>query len=402
MGLFDKFFGPDSEAKFAEALTGAIRRSGDDRRFDYDADQRRLVCREGDNVEVINLANLYSTYCGLSKNERPAWLKNVCLAVLNRAETPTDFEEAKPDLMPAVRSRSMLEFSQLIAEAEGNDLLDIPSIQMSDYLVVCLVYDLPQSMRFVTQKDLSDWSIPVYQAMEVARQNLNQQPPASYGKIGEGCYVLQTNDAYDASRMLSLDVIPGLKVEGKPIALPVNRDCLLITGADDVEGLEAMGGTAEAFTEEMRPICTIPHILDRGEWQPWSVPSDHPAAKRFQFLRLQHFGSEYAEQKPLLETIVEMKGLDVFVASFSGLQNESTGNVRSYCMWSSNVCTWLPRADLIAFFDADTEQKTLVPWDQAVSEFGEMMTPLDYWPPRWSVEQFPEMQRLQGLGVDDQ
>jgi hypothetical protein len=41
-----------------------------------------------------------------------------------------------------------------------------------------------------------------------------------------------------------------------------------------------------------------------------------------------------------------------------------------------------------------------VPWDRVVSEMGDSMEPLDYYPPRWSVEQFPTKEQLQKMGAE--
>jgi hypothetical protein len=62
----------------------------------------------------------------------------------------------------------------------------------------------------------------------------------------------------------------------------------------------------------------------------------------------------------------------------------------------------LPKSDLVAFFDKEADVKGLVPWDRVVAEMGDSMEPLDYYPPRWSVEQFPTKEQLQKMATERQ
>ena len=172
-----------------------------------------------------------------------------------------------------------------------------PGCERSQHLVTCLVYDLPNTMRFVNQENLAKWDVTLYEAMEVARQNLDEQNPASYAMIDDRLFIFQAGDAYDATRMLSLDMIRSLKLNGKPVALPITRDCLMITGSDDAKGHAMMVALAEKQLEDARPLCFIPHVLDADEWTPWSPGQDHPQHEKFRLLEVRHFGNEYAEQK---------------------------------------------------------------------------------------------------------
>jgi uncharacterized protein YtpQ (UPF0354 family) len=334
MNFLDSFFGPPSEAAFAKILIEALHRAGDDHLYAYDeAGHRLMVSKGGADVGVLNLPNLYSTFCRLAKQDRPDWLKKTCIGLLNRVEIPADFEDAKPDLRPTIRSRSFLDSIRLGAEADGTQYVEFPSIRVSEHLMACLVYDLPQAIRFVNQEKLDTWGISLFKAMEVARQNLNELP-SKCASVGDKLYILENGDACDATRMLRLDMVRRLKVEGSPIALPMTRDCLMIAGSDDLEGLRMMSELAEQ-RQGPRPLCSIAHTLVGDEWEPWLPPADHPHHEKFRLLEMKHYGGEYAEQKNALEKWTAHKGLDVFVASFSGMRQGDKD--LSYCLWS---CTF--------------------------------------------------------------
>ncbi len=397
MKFLDHFFGPPSEAAFAKILIEALHRAGNDQQYDYDEAGRRLmVSKGGADVGVLNLSNLHSIFCRLAKQDRSDWLKKTCIGLLNRVEIPADFEDAKPDLRPTIRSRSFLDSVRLGAEADGTTYVEFPSIRVSEHLMACLVYDLPQAIRFVNLENLDTWGVSLYEAMEVARQNLNELPSAC-ASVGGKLYIFENGDACDATRMLRLDMVRQLKVEGSAIALPMTRDCLMIAGSDDLEGLRMMCELADQ-RQGPRPLCFIAHALVADEWEPWLPPTDNPYHEKFRLLEMKHYGIEYGEQKNPLEKWAAHKGLDVFVGSFSRMRRDDKD--LSYSLWSKGVPSWLPKTDLVAFFDKEADVKGLVPWDRVVAEMGDSMEPLDYYPPRWSVEQFPTNEQLQKMGVE--
>jgi len=110
---------------------------------------------------------------------------------------------------------------------------------------------------------------------------------------------------------------------------------------------------------------------------------------------------DYNIQKELLDELHEKQQKDVFVASCSVIQNEETGLVRTYCVWSAGIESWLPETDLIAFVsDLDGEPKMFT-WDQAVAVVGDLMTPLDMYPPRFDVRKFPSVDRFAAMGAEE-
>ncbi len=394
MGILNSMFGPPSEEKFATLLSNALRNAGDTRPFIYDATQQRLALPGEESRHCINLANLHQIYIRLPRNERQEWLRQTCIGLLTDMEIPSDFEDVKPDLRPALRNRCSLEMARLQSEADGGNWEDYPGIEVSEHLTASLVYDLPYSMRFVRQEDLDQWGVTLHEAMEVARQNLEEQSPTQVAALGESLYVIQTGDSYDATRMLALDFLHKLKITGRPVALPTGRDCLLVSGSEDIAGTTLMAQLAEEQIDEARPLCFVPHVLDADGWAVWKVPDGHLAEAQFRMLALRSTGGEYAEQKPLLERWLAIKELEHFVAQFSAAEDDQTQEVYSYCVWTKGVPTWLPKADRIALVNPATKNATLLSWNDAIRRFGKLMQPMDVWPPRWLVTKFPKPYEL--------
>ena len=53
-------------------------------------------------------------------------------------------------------------------------------------------------------------------------------------KEGEGVYVFTTNDGYDSSRLIILDLIRQFQVKGDYIAMAPNREMLIVAGSEDL------------------------------------------------------------------------------------------------------------------------------------------------------------------------
>jgi hypothetical protein len=398
--LFGRFFGPPSRDRFARIVADALRRAGELHPYTYDKAGYRLVYTEnGKEVRVVNLANLYLEYCAAPRSERDLWLRQTCAAMAHPMELPEDFEDVKPDLLPTVRPRSLVEHMRLKAMAGGaEEPAEMAWLPLTEHLVVCFVYDLPRSMRFIMADEVEKWGVTPYEALEIARQNLDERECVVLG-IGDKLYIFESGDSYDGSRLLLTDKIRRLKVSGQPVAIAVSRNTLLVTGSDDVEGLGIMARLTEQKMTEARPLCPIPVVLAGDEWETWFPPPGHPHLAKLRQFELQYLAGEYAEQKEELEKLNEQTGADVFVASFMGVEKD--GRQRSWSTWSKGVPTWLPRTDYVALYDPDTKAPRLVPWERVEETVGHLMTEQDCYPPRWLVTDFPSPDQIEQMAAED-
>lgn len=399
MGLFCRFFGPPTPRSFAKKVVRTLRAIGDKRTITIDDAEFRLqFVADGEPAGHAKLQNLYAEYCRMPRRDRSRWLQSSCRTIAHTMEVPEDFEDVKPDLFPTVRTRSLIEVIELEARLNSTGSPTLPTLPLNDELIACLVYDLPNAMRFVTQDNLQTWGVSTYEAFEVARRNLDEKP-ASVVTAGERLFMFCSLDAYDGSRLLLTDKIRTLPLRGDPITMPVTRDCLLVTGEDDVEGLALLVDVATKSIEEPRSLCPIAFRLVGDDWQSWLPPVGHPQYQKLREFQLRYQSNEYATQKDLLDKLHEKEGPDVFVATYEVVQKPD-GTMFSYATWAKGVATWLPQADKIAFFDPDVEQPLLVPWEVAIAEIGATMQPLDCNPSRWEVNSFPSAEELERMNVE--
>src|SRR5688500_11809898 len=125
--------------QFAELLTAAIRRSGEQRPIEYNAEQFQLQIAEGG---FINLSNVFRSWLEAPEEGRPKVIQHTVRSwCSHRFELPESFEDARPDLLPTVRARAYYEFATLQAKAGGSgEGPDVPQQIIGEHLVASLVY----------------------------------------------------------------------------------------------------------------------------------------------------------------------------------------------------------------------------------------------------------------------
>jgi hypothetical protein len=377
----------------------AIRQAGEDCPLRFDPDQFRLV-REGDPKNESNLAGVYSEYCAAPKDMRETIFQNfVRTWFFYRREIPSEFEDVGHDLLPAVRNRNHLEMTALQMRADKDADFRWPYRVLAGPLAVGLVYDLRESMMHVQQHSLDKWKVTFDEAFEVACGNLQHNSRDSLERVETGVWKSPWRDSYDPSRMLLTGYIRGHDVTGDPVVMVPNRDTLLLAGSADAGALGTLAALAEDAYERSRPISGRAFRLGADDqWVPFLPAEDHPHYEQLKLMQVRSIGGDYADQAEALKALHEKTGKDIFVASFSALKRQDTGDIRSYCVWSEGVVALLPRTDDLFFFrpkgSEDGEVVATVPWEQAQAVLGERIKPVGLYPERYLVEGFPSEEQL--------
>jgi hypothetical protein len=378
-----------------------LRASGETGRIGYDPKQFRLA-KSTDHVFFLH--NTYQQFQRLPKSEHENLIRSF-LTTWHTAgmEAPKDFADAKADLLPALRARAYLEIDVHRISDTFRSGVDVPFEVIGEHLAVSLVYDLPQSMMTVDSKLLNQWGVSFYEAMEVAKQNLHQNT-RQFAKMGD-LYAVVSGDSYDASRLVLNDFVQSMEVFGDKIAMVPNREALYICGSEDAEGLAMMAQLTKENVQHERNISGMAFRLVEDDWEVWLPREDHPSHQIFRELYVGSLAQTYAEQKDLFDKRHERDKIDIFVATYSAMQNKS-GRIASYCMWSEGVDSLLPTTDQIFFFRPQaSEDKQLAArgdWDRVQSIAGDMMEPQDTYPERWRVREFPTDGMLEQIGMMSQ
>ncbi|MCW8132143.1 MAG: hypothetical protein KIS92_17485 [Planctomycetota bacterium] len=398
MGFFDRLFGRPTKDDFAHAMIKAVRASGERGEIDYDPKEFKLKLRGADTVH--HLQNVYLEFLAARRKDRPAYLQRLVRvwAQAKRA-SPKAMEEVRDRLLPRVRERA---YYDLIGLSTGFGHMDFQPQPMCEHLCVNAIVDYPDMVTELSGKILKDdWGVTLAEVLKPARENLWKISNENFVTAAPGVFRSPWCDNHDASRAYLHDLIWQLKVKGRHVIATPNRDTLFVTGTDDEEGLFNLSKLIDAAKEEPRFMTAQLAALNGSAWETWLPPREHPAFLPLFIHSMRSRGSAYNEQKAGLQKRFEKEGADIFVATFSAMSQEGSDLPVSYCVWSKDVHSWLPRTDLVAFFNNDLPEDRksmgIASWETVQQHAGALMKPQGLYLERWEVKEFPSPEMLANL-----
>ena len=285
---------PDNQDRrdaFAQLMITRLREVGVTGEISYDPEEFQ-VSVAGDKESILFLDNAYQEYCTISSEHRQKALRRFVRGWLQAHKpAPEEYADIRPDILPAVRSRGFFESARLRMILGDSQDTFLPYQTIGEDLGLGLVYDMPDSMKPISNRELDLWGVTFYEALEAARDNLREVRPMIVGpQDGEGTYVFSSNDGYDSSRLILLDLIRQFQVKGDYIAMAPGREMLIVAGSEDAPGLEAMVALAKKAFQQPRTVSGAALRLDGDEWVPWMPAADHRLYEEFQALRMRSSG----------------------------------------------------------------------------------------------------------------
>jgi hypothetical protein len=332
-------------------------------RSEYDADQFSLRMDLGNVSRLANLENQFYEFEQAAAEERDGIVLHVANGIRDACRPSPIAEEltdARAALRPRIRHRAHLVIVRLQRESQADDP-DGVYVPVSTDLGAEIVYDTPTNIVSLPADQLAVWGLTPEEALEIAVRNLRAAAPDPFRAVGDGVYVATVGDCFDSARLLLTDQIAALPLNGPPVALPANRDTLMITGANDLGGLYRLLEVALQALERPRMDTLHPVVLSHGAWREWLPPEGHPMWEAFYELSVLTRGECYAAMRRALDDQHQRQGLDVFVASF-GVMVRSAGELPwSHAVWPP-VAGWLPEADLVTVINPGGDRYIVVPW----------------------------------------
>lgn len=400
MPLSNKMSNSNRKERFVESLKKALKAAGDQTSYRYDKQHNCLVA-QGDAPKALNIENAYHQYYEAEPRRRPDVLRAFVRAFLApiHNQVPQDFEDARHDLLPVVHNCH--EFA--LEKVAGRIAPALPYDPLAEQLGVGLSFDLHHSILQVDDALLTHWRTTFAHALSIAKANLVTMSRASMIQRSPGLWISNWKDDYDASRVILTDYIRGHAVKGEHVAMVPNRDTLLVTGSEDVNGLKQMMSLAQPALNRAYRISGLALLLQGNTWVPFRPKPGQPLYYEFRSLAAPSCYQNYAAQKPLLEAQFATEGNDIFVASYMVLQDPSSGRF-SVTTWTEGIRSALPRADYVAFVSMDEQGQPCSPeyylWDDVCNTMGSAMKPMALNPERYLVERFPTPQELATMRSD--
>lgn len=388
-----------SPERFAQLVIEALRARGEKLPIHFDAGA--FVLRIGENpqaaVAIVNLQNAYNECENASKDRHAEIIKRLA-SVRGREKAPSDYTIAKARLGLSLCNSAYLDVHRGTCElhdapVERNSLVHRP---ITDELVVVLVDDDGNSLQFLDETYLAKWGVTIETAMRDATINLAVKG-AVIEQVGSALYC-QMGDSYDAARIVLVEMLRDLPIKGKPVALAPDRDCLIFTGSEDMDGLTQMVAMGHVrFDDRTRAIGGRPVVLEGNKWAPFNPPE--PVNEKFIQLTQLHDELRYDQQATLLRKLHEKRNDSVRIAEFSRGPTGAWNQFTTLTLWEKGGPALLPQAELVAFMDRVTDTVYLADWNDVVRVVGQHMVRTQDVPPRYRVVSFPTSAELQAMGT---
>jgi len=379
--------------EFAQLMLRAMADAGD---AAWRFDQGDYALRHAKDARVFFLANAFAEYCSAPRDQRAPMVKR--LTQIQLVDSPDmALETVRWSVLPRVRERLYFEMVRLTTLMMGKAAAQ-HHVPLADAVSVAFCVDFPDRILELNAETLRGWSISTQELSQLALHNLRQRSENTFVPVAPGVFASRWRDNHDASRILLTHEIERLGVKGHPVATIPNRDHLIITGSQDVAGLQTLITATGKILEEPRPMLAVPFILQDGAWAAFRPPADHPLHATIEQAWLDTRLMEYAEQKSLMDKLHEKDGTDVFVATLSAIRKKD-GAPFTYSVWTRDVRTLLPRSACVVLISGESGQEPImVPWDDVARVAGHLMTPVaDGYPARFEVARFPESEALEQL-----
>ncbi|RTL45712.1 MAG: hypothetical protein EKK53_05005 [Burkholderiales bacterium] len=269
----------------------------------------------------------------------------------------------------------------------------LASMPFSHDSVVLLGYDMPERVMQVGPSELADWNISFQEGLKMAVQNLRALTRPSFHAMKSGAQVGDWDDGYDASRILLPEVIRACGIDDDlVIMLPSRRAGMLVAPVGSLEAQRWMIDCSRQLIEEHGGLISTAMFRYQDRRVTTHQPADAQLARKLADLQIVAANALYAEQKSLLEALHAKQGRDVFVASYQVA--ERPGLRASACSWTRGVTALLPKTDLVSMVVLDPSggerhQVKVLDWDTMAQLAGERLRPVDAYPPRFMVSEFP-------------
>jgi uncharacterized protein YtpQ (UPF0354 family) len=178
----------------------------------------QLAVKEANGLEFVivkdgkessfYLDNTYQVY-RLNPKHCPQIIDDFLNVMTAKPDIPVTWEEARPRLMPSLKSRQFLEETRQLRNG-AEYLENLVVLDYSKELCVLIAIDSERSIAFATKEQLSKWGVSAQEAFKCSVENLGKLTAPLWSDATEvahkhGFFAFNTMDGYDASRLLLPD-----------------------------------------------------------------------------------------------------------------------------------------------------------------------------------------------------
>ncbi|MGL4767562.1 MAG: hypothetical protein ACRCV6_05730 [Formosimonas sp.] len=402
MGWLDFFRSKQTPEYFAQLFIAQAKQIGVTHQMSFEPHEFRLkITTQTGETQYFHLENARRDYQAADKKEKNKVLSAYAQS-LNIPEIPASFAQAKPYLMPIIRSAMQNEFvylSNLVNSGQAQRNCGFQALGQDAH--ISLAYDTEHTLISVSDEQLKTWGVTFADALPIALDNLRDQTAKSMVQLDNQVWLSDWHDAFDSSRILLSDLMYRTLNGGEPVMMIPTRGRLLLTHINNVAAQMSMLELARSLAEqEGRSISTEMFCYVDGQLRTY-VPQDEPLRHALNQFKQQALSEDYDQQKDLLDAAHEAQNRDIFVGSYSLYQNSETGHVFSSCAWTQDVVSLLPQTDrvLLVFLDKAQNMPDMLcfEWPVLQQAIGHLLQEQECFPPRYLVSTFPARELLNSL-----
>lgn len=275
------------------------------------------------------------------------------------------WDEVRLRLVPIVRDR------YFFARPGSVPRVCLP---LGDDLAIGIVIEDPKRMIYFSEEMLEYWEVSSKLVFTVACQNLFRRTSGQLNEVSPGVFLSPWSDKLDASR-LALPHLFKADVKGKPVAVALSRNIVLVTGSEDKTGLDTLWESVEAARTRENFLSPSPMMLDT-EWVPFQ-----PENLSWRKALKAHRAELYRTQSVALEEHFKDK---LHVALL--LPVENSFHVTN---WPNKPVTLLPVADWVTLGTIGSSTLQACTWADFRTHFASYLSDEVGFPARITAHGFP-------------
>lgn len=234
-----------------------------------------VIAKTADDSLDIFLDNRYAGYISAQTN-----FETICLDEIKSIKDKEIYFTDKniDSIMPVLKPKDYIDMVKEQLKQTNKELNTLPFYyeKLNDDIFVLYVFDLPNSMQFVSEEDIKKYHIEKT-IRTIAIKNLENYYKTSDVKIEKidtkkrgDLYVFTADQTYEASLLLANIFLKNqnIPVKGDIVVFLPARDTLFFTGSKDVEGLKTASILAtQGYSELAYAISPYGYININGKWE---------------------------------------------------------------------------------------------------------------------------------------
>ncbi len=394
-----------SEKKLAKDIGKIAKRLDSGLSSTYDPQSRSVDLHRVSDGETapynIYLGNLYLKLKDMTRAQRSESIEAFLAEVLFPKELTAD--ELIASLALRARTRFELDLRRNLM-AIGGAPFETVAYGDGDLLLE-LVADGDESIMSVSPDKLSEASISADDAYKTAAATLVRATGESqWTQISEQIWASTYEDDYDFSRLVAAGLSARFPFDGAPVVFAPSHSVCLATDTPKGPVLAEMIEIGNKAAESHRPFSQLLWTLLPDEhWARWTTTPGEDGHAEFVLQELRERVAQYDDQQQYLESLLQDRGEDSFVASYQVY--ERNGELQSVATYTLNLPSYLPETDIVALVDPESGNKEpvlgAVTWAQFAEALGSDTLKVmdDLSPPRFQLLgklTDEQLQRLQG------